>query len=204
MTFKESPIRRSMNHTRENNLTRKNYLVRMLLIFNLVSFISFQLILAPCIYAEDMSKATKMFIQRSDFSPLVATNDNHMEEIEELEQKEKELKERENQILKYKRMVATGKILQWSALGVGIAGAVYATTLVEKYTVRDPETGKQLDYDPTVPVITGLGSIALGLEMWLFGINMVKKGEKGLEGLSVSYKNNGLANEYYVSYQYNF
>jgi len=193
-----------MNHTRENNLTQKNYLVRMLLIFNLVSFISFQLILAPCIYAEDMSKATKMFIQRSDFSPLVATNDNHMEEIEELEQKEKEIKERENQILKYKGMVVTGKILQWSALAVVIAGIGYSSTLIEKYTVTDPETGKQLDYDPTVPGLTALGSIAVGLGMFWFGVGMVEKGEKRLEGLSVSYKNNGLANEYYVSYQFNF
>ncbi len=191
-----------MNHTRENNLTQKNYLVRMLLILNLVSFfISFQLILAPCIYAADTSKATDIFIQGSGFSPLlVAINDNqHMKEIEELEQKEKEIKERENQILKYKGMVATGKIIKLAAWGVGIIGivAAFATPPGD----IDPETGKESASLAGVFILGGI--IAAYATDWI-GNSMVKKGEKGLEGLSVSYKNNGLANEYYVSYRFNF
>ncbi len=65
----------------------------MFVILNLVTFISLQLILAPCIYAADMSKATDIFIQRSNVGPLiVAINDNqYMKEIQELEQEEKEL-----------------------------------------------------------------------------------------------------------------
>ena len=193
-----------MNYTTKNNLTQKYYFARMVVIFNLISFISFQLILAPCIYAEDISNATDIF-KGSNISPLiVATNDNqHIKELQDLEQKEKEIRNRENQILKYKGMVATGKTTKLAAWGVGLIGIGIAykkkADLDDKYQ-KNPEEDK--DYSSSN--LTFIGSIIAGIVTHWIGRSMVKKGEKGLEDLAVSFKHNGLENEYYVSYQYNF